>query len=112
MDTDKKEIYEVLYILERISINFINEINKLKEKLHLHEVKPELRKCTYKFYNKILDPLFEKKEKISLNEIINVAHIKKGTIQIYLGELWKYNYINKIKNEKEDRRTKLYEKKI
>lgn len=112
MDTDKKDYYEILYMLDRISNHFIKELDKIKLKLKLVEVRPELRKCSRKFYYDILVPLFEEKEKISLLDIKKKTQIKKTTIQSYLSELWNNKYINKIRNEKEDKRTKLYEKMV
>lgn len=110
MDTDKKEYYEILYMLDRISDRFNKELNKIKIKLKLDEVRPELRKCSYSFYYDILVPLFEEKEKITLSDIRTKTQMKKSTIQNYLSELWKNKYINKIRNEREDKRTKLYKK--
>lgn len=110
MDTDENESYEILYMLDRISDEFFKEINKLKKKLKFYEVKPEIRKCSKKFYKETLVPLFEEKKRISLFDIIKKSEKGKSTILNYLSELWRYKYIKKSKNEEGDKRTKLYEK--
>ena len=110
MSNDKNELYEIIIMLDRISNKFVNEINNLKIKLKVSELKPEIRTCSKKFYEKILVPLFREKENISLLDIFEKTKIKKCTIQTYLGELYKYRFINRIKNEEGDKRTKLYEK--
>ena len=112
MDTDKNNSYEILYMLDRISENFTKEIENLKKKLKLYEDKTELRQCSLKFYNETLVPLFEQKKLISLLDISKNTTKKKNTILNYLSELSKYKYVNKIKNEKGDKRTKLLEKMI
>ena len=110
MNTDKNESYEILYMLDRISDEFFKEINKLKKKLKLYEIKPEIRKCSQKFYEEILVPLFEEKNKISLLDITEKTNKRKSTILNYLSELWRYKYIKRSKNEEGDSRTRLYEK--
>jgi len=109
MDTDKNESYEILYMLDRISEEFFNEIKKLKQKLKLYETKPEIRKCSQKFFEETLLPLFEEKIKISVSDIKKKTDIEKNTILNYLSELCRNKYIKKSKNVEGDGRTKIYE---
>jgi len=109
MDTDKNVSYEILYMLDRISEEFFKEINKLKQKLKLYEIKPEIRKCSQKFFEETLVPLFESKIKISLTDIEKKTDVVKSTILNYLSELWRNKYIKKSINAEGDRRTKIYE---
>jgi len=110
MDTDKNKTYEILFMLNRISEKFTNEIKNLKKKLKVYEAKPELRQCSLKFYEETLIPLFERNKSISLPDISKNTKKKRNTILNYLSELSRCNYVNKIKNEKGDRRTKLFQK--
>ncbi|KKM19524.1 hypothetical protein LCGC14_1654790 [marine sediment metagenome] len=112
MDADKNSSYEILYMLDRISEKFTKEIENLKKKLKLYENKPELRQCSLKFYKETLAPLFEQKEFISLSDISKNTTKKRNIIQNYISELSKYKFVNKIKNEEGDKRTKLLEKMI
>ena len=109
MNTDKNESYEILYMLDRISEEFFNEINKLKQKLRLYETKPEIRKSSLKFFEETLVPLFEEKIKVSLIDIEKKADKEKNTILNYLSELWRNKYIKKSKNVEGDGRTKIFE---
>lgn len=110
MNADKNELYEILYMLDKISDQFLKEINILKKRLNFSELKPELRKCSQKFYENTLIPLFKENKIISLNNIINNSKIKKNTIQAYLSELYRHGLIKRIKNDKGDKRTKLFVK--
>ena len=95
MDADKNVSYEILYTLDRISEEFLKEINKLKKKLKLYEFKPEIRECSQRFFEETLTPLFEAKEKLTIYEIMEETDKKKSTIQNYIGELWRNKYIKK-----------------
>lgn len=110
MSSDKNEIYELLSALERISNKIDIEINKLKKKLDIPDLKPKIRSCSYKLFEYILEPLFNEKETITLQEIIKKSGKKKATILCYLNELWKYGFIFKFRNLKGDKRTKLYKR--
>ena len=110
MNTDKNLSFEILYALDRISEEFLKEIVRLKKKLKFDEFKPEIRKCSQRFFEETLTPLFEAKEKITIYEIMEKTDKKKCTIQNYIGELCRNEYIKKSKNLKADKRTKLYEK--
>jgi len=112
VNADKNEFYEILHMLDKISDIFISEVNNLKKKLKFYELKPELRSCTLKFYEETLVPLFKEKSVISLLDIINRTKRKKCTIQTYLSELYRYKFINRIRNDQGDKRTKLFEKMI
>ena len=110
MYSDKKEVYAFFITLERISNKINTEINNLKKKLKVSEIKPEIRNCSNRFFEDVLKPLFNEKGTISLEDIIAKSIRKKSTLLCYLGELDKYGYIIKTKNELGDRRTKLYRK--
>ena len=110
MYTDKKEVYAFFITLERISNKINAEINNLKKKLKVSEYQPEIRTCSNRFFEDVLRPLFNEKGFISLEDIIAKSVLKKNTILCYLGELDKYGYIEKSKNELGDKRTKLYRK--
>ena len=111
MDSDKNEIFEFLTALERISTKINDEISFLKKKLDISDYEPKLRNCSRSLLENILIPLFEKKEMITVDEIINKSGKKKTTILCYLSELDKYGRISKCKNFKGDKRTNIYKKK-
>ena len=110
MYSDKKEVYTFFMALERISNKINTEINNLKKKLEVPENKPEIRTCSYRFFEDVLKPLFNEKGTISLEDIIDKSNRKKTTLLCYLSELNKYEYIVKTKNDNGDKRTRLYKK--
>ena len=110
MSSDKKDIFDFLTSLERISTKINIEIKFLKKKLKISEYEPKLRNSSYNLLDNILMPLFEEKEFITLEDIIKKSGKKKNTILCYLSELVKHKLILKEKNLKGDKRTKLYKK--
>jgi len=78
--------------------------------VHISEYEPKPRKCSYSLLERILMPLFEEKEVITLEDIIKKSGKKKNTVLCYLSELTKHKLILKEKNLKDDKRTKLYKK--
>ena len=82
MKTDKNSSYEILFILDKISEQFTYEIKKLKRKMNLNELKPELRQSTLKFYEGTLVPLFERKKRLSLIDISENTKKKRKRSQI------------------------------
>ena len=108
MSSDKNEIYELLTALERISNKIDIEVNKLKKKLKIPDIKPKIRACSYELFENVLKPIFMEKEIVSLQEIIKKSGKKKTTLLCYLSELFNYGFIYKIRNLRGDKRTKLY----
>ncbi len=110
MVSDKKDLFDFITSLEKISVKINDEIKLLKKKLKFIEYAPKPRKCSHNLLENILNPLFEEKEVISLEDIIKKSGKKKTTLLCYLSELVKHELIIKTKNLKGDKRTRLYKK--
>lgn len=121
MISDKKEIYEIVRTFESIVSKINTEINNLKQKLKIYDLKPEINKCYKDFYENILISLFKEKAVLTREEIYKKIIqnsksskkklIRRTTVSCYLSQLLKHNYIEIVKDVN-DKRKHSYKNKL
>ena len=112
VSSDKNILVAFITAMEKISQKIENELLILKKKINYSDITPGLKDCHIRFLNKVLKPIFEKKEIIEFQDIEHYVKIhslkyKIPTIRCYLSELHKGKKIEIISGVK-DRRKKLY----
>lgn len=108
MSSDKKELFEILRSLDFISKQINSEIAFLKRRLNYSIEDLSMNKYVIDFYSQVLEPLFDELNEITLQDILKKTNKKPNTINLYLSKLDRYGYICKRKNNKGDKRTRIY----
>ncbi len=116
MVIDKKNLFEIIRVMEKVSQKFEKEITYLKKKVNYSDLTIGIEDCYKKFYERALKPIFMKKIEITKEEIekfVELRNLKyaKNTITCYLSNLSKNNIL-RMKPDQNDRRKKLYMKNI
>ncbi|MFW9895266.1 MAG: hypothetical protein ACFFD7_05625 [Candidatus Thorarchaeota archaeon] len=111
MDADKKFLFDIVSLLDKISIKINSELSALKKKIDFAVFKPPLKDYHKKFFNDILLPLSEKRPTFSIKDIKLICEktkpLAKSTIRCYLSTLKRNDHIKIIKNR--DKRDHLYQ---
>ncbi len=110
MDADKKSLFEVVNLLDKISNKINSELSSLKRKINYTVFKIPLKNYHKNFLKNILIPLSDKKPTFSIMDIELLCKktkpLEKSTIRCYLSALKRNNLI--IIKKTQDKRGHLY----
>ena len=111
MDADKKFLFDVVILLDKISNKINSELSKLKKKINYAVIRPPLENYHITFLYNTLIPLSDKKPTFSIEDVTLMCEktkpLKESTIRCYLSALKREDRIKII--QKQDKRGHVYQ---
>jgi len=111
MNPDKKVLFEIVSLLDKISFKLNSELSTLKSKINYSVFRPQLKNYHINFLQNILIPLSNQKLTFSILDIKlmckKIKPLSEATIRCYLSVLKRNNHVSIRKNQ--DKRGHLYQ---